>query len=173
MAERVLLPSAPLARAATSEPPARGAAEVLVFRVGEELFGAHIEGVREIVAPPPVTPVPGAGGRILGVCSVRGRLATVVDLAACLGVARGASGGMRRLLVAESREGELLAFAVAEVLDVARLERDPFELGERPTGTEGEPWLGVVQLGGRLVALIELGRVLLDARDGGGGLRGG
>jgi chemotaxis signal transduction protein len=78
-----------------------------------------IENVLEVSKLGELTPVPGASGRVLGVCNFHGQVLPVFDLARVLGVSRDAH--TPRLLVTESG-GRLAGFAVDEVSDVAVLE---------------------------------------------------
>lgn len=48
--------------------------------VGAEVFGVPVEGVREIVKVPPITPLPGTPEWIRGVAQVRGEILCAVDL---------------------------------------------------------------------------------------------
>jgi twitching motility protein PilI len=50
------------------------------FRLGQRRFVSSFDEVMEILALPPVTPVPGAQAWMLGVANVRGNLLPVVDL---------------------------------------------------------------------------------------------
>ena len=50
------------------------------FRLGQRRFVSSFDEVMEILPLPPVTPVPGAQGWMLGVANVRGSLLPVVDL---------------------------------------------------------------------------------------------
>ena len=66
-----------LARRATGRGPVR---EFLTFVLGSDVFGVELARVKEILSPPPITHVPRASMEVVGVCSVRGLLVTVVDL---------------------------------------------------------------------------------------------
>lgn len=57
----------------------------LGFRLGPHWLAAPKDDVREVIAPPPLTRVPGARPWLLGVANVRGALLPVCDLRRLLG----------------------------------------------------------------------------------------
>src|SRR5262245_47223278 len=54
--------------------------EYLAFELADEPYAAPVALIREILKPPPLTPVPRAPQGVLGIISVRGQLVTVLDL---------------------------------------------------------------------------------------------
>lgn len=59
--------------------------ELLLFRIhGPQLFGINVFKVREVIQTPPISPVPKADGRILGVSDIRGQTMPMIDLAKSL-----------------------------------------------------------------------------------------
>ena len=59
--------------------------EVLTFYLGSQRCGIPTRFVFEMLAPPTVTPLPGVAPHVLGVCSVRGQILMMVDLALLFG----------------------------------------------------------------------------------------
>lgn len=57
---------------------------LIVLEGGGYRFGLFVENVREIIPAPPYTPLPGSTACVLGLANVRGRIITVIDLAARL-----------------------------------------------------------------------------------------
>jgi purine-binding chemotaxis protein CheW len=56
-----------------------GAARVVVCRVGADRFALPVAAVREVVATPTVSRIPGAPLAVLGLANVRGTLVTAVS----------------------------------------------------------------------------------------------
>ena len=56
-----------------------GAPQLLVFRLGTELFGVELARVHEVIDAPVLNRVPDTPPAVLGVVSVRGELITVYD----------------------------------------------------------------------------------------------
>lgn len=101
------------------------APEWVVFRSGSGRFGVPIRTVREIIVPRPLSRLPGCGPEVRGLIGVRGRIVTVLDFAAAVGLAPAAPAAGERLLLIEDDE-RLAGFAVEEVIGVAP--RAPDEL---------------------------------------------
>jgi purine-binding chemotaxis protein CheW len=85
------------------------------------VYAAPVALIREILKPPPITPVPRAPHEILGIVSVRGQLVTVVDLRRHLRLPESASTRKARILLVDATGGEVMGVFVDEVLQVYRL----------------------------------------------------
>jgi purine-binding chemotaxis protein CheW len=95
--------------------------EYLAFTLGGDVYAAPVGLIREILKPPPLTPVPRAPHEILGIISVRGQLVTVVDLRRRLHLAAPEPTRRTRILLADAAGGEVMGLIVDEVLQVYRL----------------------------------------------------
>ncbi len=100
---------------------ARPGARVLVFSLASDLYGVDLTRIREILSPPPITPVPRARADVVGVCSVRGLLVAVVDLRRRLSLEARPFGKRARILLALAESGETVGLLVDEVKQVVRL----------------------------------------------------
>ena len=119
---------------ATTEPsaarpalaPARNGSgrRILLFRVGERLYGCEIDAVREIIPLRVATRLPGAPGHVRGLINLRGTLLTVVDLAARLGL--GETGADGSIVLVEGG-GKTVGVSVDEVRDVQYMATDRIE----------------------------------------------
>ena len=137
--------------------------EFLVFSLGEETYATRIADVRKIVAPLPLTPVPRSNPAVLGVCSVRGELATVYDLRLCLGLDTPRPHERFRVLLVESSWGEVVGFHVDDVRQVARLTEEQIEPAAEVLGADvRDHWIGFSRPEGQALVLIDLTRVLRE-----------
>lgn len=118
-------------------------------RVGDELYAFPVSHVLEVSEIGALTIAPGASHATLGLCNLRGDVLPVFDLAAVLGLPRGAA--PTRLLVAE-RRGVRAGFAVDEVTDVE-------ELPEADQGTDSELLSSAALIDGSLVGVIDVERL--------------
>ena len=100
--------------------------ELLAFSVNEEAFAVELKDIVEIVVPPPITLVPRAAKAVLGVCSVRGQLVTVVDLRCILGLPASKTTAQGRILLAQSG-GNTFGLQVDSVQQVVRLKSEKIE----------------------------------------------
>jgi chemotaxis signal transduction protein len=135
-------------------------------RQGATLFGLSLAQVEEVLRAGAVTPVPGAGGGLLGVVLWRDRVVPVVDLARRAGLAPPAAGPPGRLLVVRGvRRPGRVAFPVRADLRV-----EPLPLPSRAwaDGPRLSPLaaLGVFELAAGTVVVPDVDRILTPDRAG-------
>jgi purine-binding chemotaxis protein CheW len=115
-------------RSASGTPAEVAALERMVlFVVGEHRFGVPIDRIREIIPLRPYTPMPGAEAFVCGLINLRGRIVTVVDLGARLGLAPASHHPDHSIVIVEHR-GRLVGLAVQDVARIVAV--DPETLGE-------------------------------------------
>ncbi len=158
MADLTRAPVPRLSRRGSETTPLR---EFLMFVVGGELFGIELTGIKEILSPPPITPVPRSGPEVLGVCSVRGLLVTVLCLRRKLRLAETSSGRRSRILLTTSEAGESVGLLVDEVRQVVRLQASEIEAAASTLGSDAsEHVVGVARPPGSFVVLLDLRAIL-------------
>jgi purine-binding chemotaxis protein CheW len=116
---------------------------LVLFRLGDRLYGIDLEAVREILPVRRATRLPGSPAYVAGLINVRGTIVTVIDLGARLdGNSSLAADGS--VMLVEHRQ-KTVGIAVAEVKDVMMLPAESIE-----HATEGE---------GADSAIVGLGRI--------------
>lgn len=134
--------------------------QLVIFQLGNELYGADISVVREVSPLQRVTRVPRTPRYIEGVTNLRGRVIPVVDLRRRLNLPVAAATKSTRIAVAEL-EGGQVGMVVDSVLEVLRV---PVSSIEPPSqllsAIELEYVQGVAKADGRLIILLDLARVL-------------
>ena len=117
-----------------------GVVRLLLFRVGEVVFAAEAERVREILPRQAATRIPGAPSMVAGLVNVRGTLVTVVEGWRALGQSEPpADAGPGTTVLLEVGGGsKVLGFTVDEVVDLlsvngGELERRQALAGMDPT----------------------------------------
>src|SRR5271169_2949167 len=134
--------------------------QIVGFRIGRETFGLPIGMVREIVRVPEITSVPNAPDYIEGVINLRGRIIPIIDLRKRFNEKFTEPGKKNRVVVVEldNRRIGLIVNSASEVLRIPPSEIEAphavFQEGELDYIT------GVGKLNGRLVILLDLGRIL-------------
>jgi purine-binding chemotaxis protein CheW len=134
--------------------------QLVGFKIGRETFGLPISTVREIIRVPEITAVPDAPDYVEGVINLRGRIIPVVDLRKRFGETLIEADKKNRVVVVEidRRAIGLIVNSASEVLRIP-----PSEI-EHPSNVFPEGELnfitGVGKLKGRLVILLDLGRML-------------
>lgn len=160
MADLVKLGSrAQVRRASADVGPVR---ELLSFCLGDDVYAVALTSVREILSPPPITPVPRAPAAVLGVCSVRGLLVTVVDLRKHLDLPAVAPARRSRILLTEGADREMFGVLVDEVRQVIRLAESQVELATGVLGGEvSEHVLGIGRpTSDTIVVLLDLAMIV-------------
>ncbi len=107
----------------------RAAGPAVLVKVGRQVFAIPLAAVREVVAMPALSGLPGAPRHIKGLLNLRGELIPVFDLAGRLNVTTAARPEDQLLIICEL-EGHALAVCVddgEEVVDIARSAFAPLE----------------------------------------------
>jgi purine-binding chemotaxis protein CheW len=136
------------------------AREYVTAIVAGELIGLPILQVQDVFVPEGVTHVPLAPPEIAGVINLRGRIVTLVDLRARLGMPprEADSPAMAIGVEAGGESFGLLIDSIGEVLQLADVEREPnpLHLDARLARVSN----GIHRLEGRLLMVIDVDRVL-------------
>lgn len=157
MADLTRAPAGRLARRGAARGPVR---EFLTFLLGDDAFGVDLARIKEILNLPPITPVPRAAASVMGICSVRGLLVTVMDLRLRLGLETRPRTRRARILLVTTDSGDVVGLLVDEVRHVLRLSEDELELAPSLGGDLAEHVLGVGRPRGEFVVLLDLGAVV-------------
>jgi len=135
-------------------------AEYVTAVIGGQLFGLPISRVQDVFMPERLTRVPLASSEIAGVLNLRGRIVTVIDMRARLGLPR-ASDGKPAMAVGVDLRGESYGLLIDQIGEVLRLpehgrEDNPVNLDPRMAKLAG----GVHRLDGQLMVVLDVDRVL-------------
>jgi purine-binding chemotaxis protein CheW len=130
--------------------------EYLAFGLAGDPYAAPVNLVREILKPPPLTPVPRAPHAVLGIVSVRGQLVTVMDLRRRLRLVEQPLTRRARILLVEGAAGETIGLFVDEVLAVYRLSESEIEPAATALGNDVAPYIaGIARPGmAKMVAAV-------------------
>jgi purine-binding chemotaxis protein CheW len=127
-----------------------GEVELLMFRVGAELFAFDLVAAEEAVELESVHAVPDMPEAMLGVIGLRGRLIPVYSPAGTLRVPHAAEGGVLVLMRSGDRR---VALVVDDVEDVILLDRTM--LRPPPSADTDSLVLGVAFIGDALVTVVD------------------
>src|SRR6185503_7305366 len=134
-------------------------AEYVTAVIGGQLFGLPISRVQDVFMPERLTRVPLSSAEIAGVLNLRGRIVTVVDMRARLGLPKN-DDGKPPMAVGVDLRGESYGLLIDQIGEVLKLrddgrEENPVNLDPRMAKLAG----GVHRLDGQLM-------VVLDVEDG-------
>ena len=135
-------------------------AEYVTVLIGGQLFGMPISRVQDVFMPERVTRVPLSSSEIAGVLNLRGRIVTVIDMRARLGLPK-ADDGKPPMAVGVDLRGESYGLLIDHIGEVLRLaeegrEENPVNLDPRMAKFAG----GVHRLDGQRMVALDVDRVL-------------
>jgi purine-binding chemotaxis protein CheW len=134
--------------------------DLVTMIVAGQLVGVPMAMVRDVLGPQRIFAVPKAPREIAGVLNLRGRIVTVVDLRARLGLPESEAGRAGMSVVVE-HQGELCSLRIDEVGEALRL---PAERFEPSLVALDQHWrevaVGVHRLKDGLLVELDVGRVL-------------
>ncbi|NLO92604.1 MAG: chemotaxis protein CheW [Elusimicrobia bacterium] len=139
---------------------ASAAMQLVSFRSGDELFGAPIEAVHEIIRGSSIVRVPQAPDFIEGIINLRGKIITVIDLRKKFGMPQAQAGASNRIIVADIA-GTKVGLVVDAVSIVLRVSMDNFE--KTPaiiSGIDSKFISGVVKDRGGMLIVLNLDKLL-------------
>jgi purine-binding chemotaxis protein CheW len=138
--------------------------KAVIFRLGKEEFGIHIEQVVSIERMQSITTVPKLPKHVLGVIDLRGVVIPVVDLHLALMDENISVTDTTRIIVVSIDQGSvgLLVDAATDVLDIPANRIQPVEFIDRG----GADFLkGVVNVNERLLMLLDVTKLLHNVTD--------
>jgi purine-binding chemotaxis protein CheW len=139
-----------------------GARKIISFVLDDELFGAEIDEVAEIMEMTKIMPIPNVADFVLGLINLRGTIVPVVDLKARLGLSRRAWTGDSRIVI--MKEGNLLVGVVVDSMwESLRLTREAFQ--PTPQGVakmDAEYFREICVAKGRMVNVLDIAKIIAD-----------
>lgn len=137
--------------------------KLVVFRLGEEEFGAPIHQVHEILRLVEITRVPRAPRFIEGVVNLRGRIIPILDLRRRFELPMDASPEKKQRIMEVEVDGQILGMIVDEVSEVVRLPVDAIEPPPPMVADiAGEYLTGIGKLPGRILIMLNFDKILSE-----------
>ena len=135
--------------------------DFVTFVVKDQLFGIPVLKVQDILTPDSIASIPLAPAEVRGSINLRGRIVTVIEVRARLGLERLVTKKGMGMGVTVEHHNELYTLLVDNVGDVISLSR---ELYESNPSTLDPIWrefaLGVYRLDERLLVVLDVERLL-------------
>lgn len=135
--------------------------QLVGFRLEGEEYCLDILQVQEIIRMQNLTHVPNAPDSIEGVINLRGKVIPVFGLRARFGIPPRSQTKDSRIVVVDLK-GEILGLAVDSVTEVLRIPVEAVDPAPRLSVRNNEYISGVGKLGGRLLLLLDLNRLMDD-----------
>lgn len=126
--------------------------QLVLFRLGKEIYGISITQVKEIILYKEATKIPNTPSYMEGIISLRGKVIPVVSLAIKLEMNE-AKGTEKRALIVETGNKDV-GILVDDVTEVIRLQESAIELS--PTTTSNKYVRGIGKVDDRLLILFNV-----------------
>jgi len=142
---------------------------LVIFTVGDGVYGVDVSQVREIASMHETTPMPDAPDYVDGVTNLRGQVTTVTNLRRRFGLPEKENDDRSRVIVVEP-DGVPVGMVVDSVSEVLRMSADAIEpvpdilMESGGANIDSEYIRGVGKLGdGALIILLDLEKLLAAA----------
>jgi purine-binding chemotaxis protein CheW len=133
--------------------------QVVIFRVGNELYGVDIASVESIIKMQAITAVPHAPQFVEGVTNLRGIILPVIDLRKRFGLGQIEATKDSRIIVV-ALDGTKLGMVVDAVSEVLSIAEGTVEPPSPLVSTVDTAFIqGIAKLDGRLVILVNLEKI--------------
>lgn len=154
-----------MAETTTKEQTAAGSRtlQIVVFKLGNEEYGLHIDQIKEVVITPNITRMPQTPSYIKGVANIRGNVIAIFDLEERFNLARTIqNNGSKYTLVVESDEVKmgLLVTEVPNTVTVNASDLDESIGIINDAHAENNYIKGIIKTGKRLIILIDIFKVI-------------
>ncbi len=127
--------------------------KIVVFKLGNQLWGIDLKYIREVVRVKQYTKVPSATDHVLGVFNLRGQIVPLLDISRILNVERDSS----ETAIILNYNDEAVGFSVDSVVGVISIS----DKEVLPPPTEAGDYVkSVVRRGKELISVLDTARVL-------------
>jgi len=148
----------------TREKESHRTLQIVVFKLGHEEYGLHIEQIKEVVITPTITRMPQTPSYVRGVANIRGNVIAIFDLEERFNLIKEGSqnNSNKYTLVVESEDVKLglLVNEVPNTVSVNAGDLDETVSIINDANTESNYIKGIIKSGKRLIILIDIFRVI-------------
>ncbi len=138
--------------------------QIVVFKLGQEEYGLHIDQIKEVVITPNITRMPQTPPYVRGVANIRGNVIAIFDLEDRFNLIKDGiqNNSNKYTLVVESEDVKLglLVNEVPNTVSVNASDLDETVSIIHDANTESNYIKGIIKSGNRLIILIDIFRVI-------------
>ncbi len=134
--------------------------EIILFKVGEGIFGINVLKVREIINPLPITETPNVHEHVEGVIRLRDEVIPVVDLAKVLHLPPSTTPEQDKFIISELNKLKV-AFHVHSVSKIERISWQQIEKTSELQGGNGHT-IGIVKLENEMPLLLDFEKIIVE-----------
>lgn len=137
--------------------------QIVVFKLGNEEYGLHIDQIKEVVITPAITRMPQTPSFVKGVANIRGNVIAIFDLEDRFNLTRTIlDRGSKYTLVVESDDVKL-GLLVNEVPNTISVNASDLDEGVgiiNDSSSDSNYIKGIIKSGQRLIILIDIFKVI-------------
>lgn len=134
--------------------------QVVIFKLGNELYGINIFRVNEIIRIQEITPLPRAESYIRGLVNIRGKTIPVIDLRTKLMLPHSEDTDDSRIIILESEQGNV-GIIVDNVKEVSTLKNDEIEEPPDMVSDSSKEYIwGVAKQDNNIITILDLDKAL-------------
>jgi len=135
---------------------------IVAFEMDDELYGADIGEVAEILDMVPIVPLPNVPAFILGLVNLRGAIVPVIDLRIRFGLARKEPDGSSRIIILKA-ERLVVGIIVDRLQELLRLDPGIFQPPPNAVAKiDPEYFKEVASVQGRMLIVLDIKRLLTE-----------
>src|SRR5690625_3058196 len=135
--------------------------EIIVFNVGDNLFGINVLKVREIINPIKITNVPRSHEYVEGIINLREDIIPLINLSRVLNIPPSTMPEQDKFIVAEMNEIKI-AFRVHDIKRIYRLFWTDIEKPDDLSNVEQTYAIGYSEIEGEMVILIDFEKIIVE-----------
>lgn len=135
--------------------------EVIMFQIGQSLFGINVLKVREIVNAFAVTTVPSSNPNVEGMIRIREEVMPVVNLARVLTLPPSENPQMDKFIVCEFNKQKVV-FRVHNVSRIYRIKWDQIEKPSEISSGDNEYAIGLIKLEDEMPILLDFEKIVIE-----------
>lgn len=134
--------------------------KIVSFELSGELYGMKVYEIEEILKLPVIEEIPNTPDHIEGVINRRGNIVPIVNIANKFSLKEKEADEESRIIVIDIGE-EAVGILVDKVIEIVKIDDENIEEPpEISTGIPKEAFIGVYNLNGRMLILLEVKKVL-------------
>jgi purine-binding chemotaxis protein CheW len=136
--------------------------QIVVFRIGEEEYGLHIDQIKEVVITPVITRMPETSSFLKGVANIRGNVIAIIDLDEKFGYGSQLQNGKKSYTLVIESEDFKMGVRVKDVPNTISISENDVENSGfvLDNGQEQSYIKGIVKLPNRLIIMIDIFKVI-------------
>lgn len=136
--------------------------QIVVFKLGQEEYGLHIDQIKEVVITPNITRIPQTPSFVKGVANIRGNVIAIFDLEERFKLRVTEQTNNKYTLVVESEDIKmgLLVSDVPNTISVSASDLDETVSIINDVHTDDNYINGIIKTGERLIILIDIFKVI-------------